>query len=62
MQRGLINKAEYITVSAVVLQMWMDKRLRDSEYYSFMNRLNDYARESAVFMGKEASDNIVRAK
>ena len=54
MHRGLINRAKYITVSACMLQMWMDKRLRDSEYYSFMNRLNDYARESAIFMSKEA--------
>ena len=38
-----ITAEEYKIVSDCMLAMWMDNRLRDSEYYSFMNRLNEYA-------------------
>lgn len=45
---GKINIREYKIVAACALVMWIDKRLSDSEYYGFMNRLNDYAQQCGI--------------
>ena len=43
-----INAKEYKTVSDCMLAMWMDNRLKDAEYYSFMDKLNKYARDCGI--------------
>lgn len=48
MRNGKINAKEYKIVADCVLAMWMDNRLRDSEYYSFINKLNEYAKECGI--------------
>lgn len=51
-----INASEYKTVCDCVLAMWMDKRLRDAEYYAFMNRLNEYAKDCGIKERGEEND------
>ena len=48
MTNGIITAKEYKIVADCALAMWMDKRLSDSEYYGFMNRLNDYAQQCGI--------------
>ena len=43
-----INSEEYKIVADCLLAMWMDNRLKDSEYYSFMDVFNVYAKDCGI--------------
>jgi hypothetical protein len=48
MKDGKINTKEYIIVSNCVLAMWIDKYLKDGEYYIIIDKLNDYAKKCGI--------------